>query len=171
MLIVNFWLRPKFSEIIFHHLLDDIKTKIKHIPRSLSPPSTTPKNHPHHWDQTDNNWIRPPTTRSTTTTDLGLLFYLCHRTHATTMRPSHACNDWIVDDTAFSPIDMFFSLYFSCDRQSSVLFFLFCMFSIFIVDLLNMDFIFSRILWVKGEFFVEGFFLFFSQMGQTLENV
>ena len=144
MLIVNFWLRPKFSEIIFHHLLDDIKTKIKHIPRSLSPPSTTPKNQPHHWVRTDNDWIGLPTTSSTIATFLGLLFYLSHqthattiatflgllfylshRTHATTMRPSHACDDWIVDDTAFSPIDMFFSLYFSCDRQSGVLFFLF----------------------------------------------
>ena len=91
----------------------------------LTPPSTMPKNQPHHWVRTDNDWIGLPTTSSTIATFLGLLFYLSHWTHATMMRPTHACDDWIVDDTAFSPIDMFFSLYFSCDRQSGVLFFLF----------------------------------------------
>lgn len=115
MFIVKFWLPPQFSEIIFHHLLEDIKTKKKKKNTSQAPSphphATTPKNQPHHWVRKDNDWIGPPTTSSTIATFLGLLFYLSHRmTHATTMRASHACDDWIVDDTAFSPIDMFFSL-------------------------------------------------------------
>ena len=38
MFIVKFWLPLKFSEIIFHHLLEDIKTKKKKThPKPLSP--------------------------------------------------------------------------------------------------------------------------------------
>ena len=150
--IVKFWLPLKFSEIIFHHLLEDIKTKKKKKNTSQAPsPHPQPRlrtNPTTKFGQTTiesdyQRWVPqlPPFLDYFSISLIEpMLQWWDPPTHATIellmTPPSHQliCFSLYISHVIVNLVFSFFFFLFS---------FLFCMFRIFCVDLLVMDFFFQ----------------------------
>lgn len=167
MFIVKFWLPPQFSEIIFHHLLEDIKTKKKKKTHPKPPHPT----------------LMQPRLRTNPTTEFGKTMIESDRQRRVPQLPpfldyfSISLIEWPMlqrwDPATHATIELLMTppshqlICFSLYNISHVIvnlvfsFFFFFSYLVFLLWICWLCIFFFRILWVNGEFFVEGFFLSF----------